>query len=338
MCHNDGVMKARIYAFRPLLVMAALLFSSLCLTAQSQPPSPSAAATEPKTEAMSLVTQGQKLNNAGKLDEAIALYQRALQLDPRCYDAELYMGVSLDLQGKYQEARQHLAKAIEFASEAQTTQSLRVMAVSYAFEHNTAKASEYERRAFDLQSNWGKYEDAAATANELARIYLESGDTDNALQWYQTGRSTGMKDPKITPAEKDLWNFRWEAAMARISARRGQAAQAQQHLAAAKAILDKSGIPDQAHFYPYLVGYVALYSGDYKTAIAELPEAGLDDPFLLSLSAQAYEKSGDKAHAIEYYQKILTINLHNPSNAFARPLAKEKLATLAPAAAVPPQH
>ena len=28
------------------------------------------------------------------------------------------------------------------------------MAVSYAFEHNADKASEYERRAFDLQYNW----------------------------------------------------------------------------------------------------------------------------------------------------------------------------------------
>lgn len=335
MCHNDGVMQAKIHSFRPLLLMSALLFSSLCLTAQSQPPSQPAAAPGPKTEAMALVKQGQDLNKAGKFDEAIALYQKALQLDPRLYDAELYMGVSLDLQGKYAEARQHLAKAIELASEAQTTQSLRVMAVSYAFEHNTAKAAEYERRAYDLQYNWGRYEDAAATANELARIYLESGDLDNAQQWYQTGLSTGLKDPKITPAEKDLWNFRWEAAMARITARRGQAAQAQQHLAAAKAILDKAGIPDQAHFYPYLVGYVALYSGDYKTAIAELPEAGMEEPFVLSLLAQAYEKSGDKKQAIEYYQKILTINLHNPSNAFARPLAKERLAALGAAQATP---
>ncbi len=329
-------MVSKMCLFRPPLAMLALLFSSLCLPAQTQQPSPPAPAQQPQSEAMELVKQGQKLNTDGKLDDAIALYQKALQLDPRLYDAELYMGVSQDLQGKYQEARQHLARAIELASEAQTTQSLRVMAVSYAFEHNTGKAAEYERRAFDLQSNWSRYEDAAATANELARIYLESGDTDNALQWYQTGRSTGMKDIKITPAEKDLWNFRWEAAMARITARRGQAAQAQEHLAAAKAILDKSGIPDQAHFYPYLVGYVALYSGDYKTALAELPEAGLEDPFVLSLLAQAYEKSGDKAHAIEYYQKVLTINLHNPSNAFARPLAKEKLAALGAAQAAPP--
>ena len=180
------------------------------------------------------------------------------------------MGVGLDLQGKYEEARQHLAKAIELASEEQTSQSLRVMAVSYAFEHNTAKAAEYERRAYDLQYNWKNYADAADTANELARIYLESGDLDNALQWYQTGHQTGLKNPKITPAEKDLWNFRWEAALARITARRGQLDQARQHLAAAKAILDKTGNPDQLRFYPYLAGYVAIYAGDYKTAIADL--------------------------------------------------------------------
>ena len=288
---------------------------------------------------MELVKQGQSLNNGGKPDEAMALYQQALQLDPGLYDAHLYMGVTLDLQARYEEARLHLAKAIELANDQQTVQAFRVMAVSYAFERNTGKASEYERRAFDLQNNWGKYADAAGTADELARIYLESGDLDNAFQWYQTGHLTGLKNPSITPADKDLWEFRWEAAIARISARRGQADKAQQHLAAAKAILDKADNPDQVRFYPYLAGYVALYSGDYKTAIADLHKANEQfeqkDPFVLSLLAQACEKSGDKTQAIEYYKKVLTINTHNPSNAFARPLAKEKLAALGAAQAAP---
>jgi len=42
--------------------------------------------------------------------------------------------------------------------------------------------------------------------------------------------------------------------------------------------------------------------------------------------AQAYEKSGDKAKATEYYKAVLTIYSHNPTNAFARPLAQQKLA------------
>jgi len=322
-------MRAKISFSCWFFLFVSISLGSVMLPAQSSPP-PSSPAQSKTEEAQQLVKQGQTLSRAGKEDEAIALYQRALDLDPDLYDAQLYMGVSLDLQGKYPEARQHLAKAIELASEAQTTQALRVMAVSYAFEHNTDKASEYERRAFDLQYNWKKYDDAAATANELARIYLEAGDLDNAFQWYQTGRRTGLKKPNITDAEKDLWNLRWEAAEARITARRGNKAEAQQHLATLKTILDKNDNPDQARFYPYLVGYVALYTGDYKNAIAELQKADQKDPFVLSLLAQAYEKSGDKTQAIDYYQKVLTINLHNPSNAFARPLAREKLAQLAP--------
>jgi tetratricopeptide (TPR) repeat protein len=285
---------------------------------------------------MDLVKQGEKLNSEGQPEAALALYQRALQLSPKLYQAELFMGVALDLEGKYSEARQHLAKAIELASDVETSQALRVMAVSYAFDHDTEGASKYERRAFDLQFTWQKYEDAAATANELARIYLESGDLDNAFQWYQTGKITGLRKPNITQAEKDLWAFRWEAALARIDARRGKREDALKHLAAAKALLDAGGNPDQFHFYPYLAGYVALYTGDYGTAIKELQNADQKDPFVLSLLAQTYEKLGDKAHAKDYYEKVMSINLHNPSNAFARPLAREKLAAMDAGGAPPP--
>jgi tetratricopeptide (TPR) repeat protein len=203
------------------------------------------------------------------------------------------------------------------------------MAVSYAFEHNTDKAREYEQQAFDTQYNAKQYADAAGTADELARIYLESGDTDNAFQWYQSGHLTALRQPNLSPAEKDLWEFRWESALARIRVRElGRSAEAPKHLAAAKAILDKGDNPDQARFYPYLSGYVAFYLHDYKTAIAELQKGDQKDPFVLSLLAQACEKSGDRTQALDFYRKVLTINTHNPTNAFARPLAREKVAAL----------
>jgi tetratricopeptide (TPR) repeat protein len=321
----------------PLLIIVTLLAASLRpAMAQAPPPAAPQAPASKAADAMELVKQGQKLVADGKIEEAVALYQRALQEAPDLYDAHLYLGVAYDLQAKYPEAHQQLLKAIELASEAQTIQALRVTAVSYAFECNMDKASEYERRAFDLQYNWKKYADAANTADELARIYLECGDYDNAFQWYQTGHLTALKNPDITPAEKDLWEFRWEAALARIAARKAEsgkppgekalAAQAQQHLAAGKAILEKNDNPDQMRFYPYLAGYVALYTGDYKGAIAELQKADQKDVFVLCLLAEAYEKSGDKAQAKDYYKKVLAVNVHNPTNAFARPLAEKKVA------------
>lgn len=292
------------------------------------------AGSQPKSDdALELVKQGQKLVSDGKLDEGMALYERASQQDPKLYQPHTAMGAALDLQGKYAEARQHLAKAIEMAPDQPLP--LRVMAVSYAFECNMDKASEYERKAFDLLYNAKKQQDAAGTADELARIYLECGDNDNAFQWYQTGHLTALQTPNLTPAEKDLWEFRWEAALARIWARRGQAGKAQEHLTAAKTILDKNTNPDQARFYPYLAGYVELYTGNYKAAIADLQKADQKDPFVLSLLAQAYEKSGDKAKAVDYYKQSTTFNNHAPTNAFARRTAKEKLAAMAPAALQP---
>jgi tetratricopeptide (TPR) repeat protein len=302
---------------------AALLLSTLCLYAQPQ--SPPSGKTD---DALELVKQGQKLNSDGKQDEALALYDRALQLSPNLFQADLAAGMALDLEGKYQQARQHLTKAIEEAPPASKVQALRTMAVSYAFERNTDQARKFEQQAFDLQFSAKQFADAAGTADELARIYLESGDADNAFQWYQSGHLTAMRQPDLSPADKDLWEFRWESAQARIRVRQGRNDEAKQHLASAKAILDKGTNPDQARFYPYLSGYVAFYLGDYKTAIAELQKGDQKDPFVLSLLAQANEKSGDKAQALEYYRKVLTINTHSPTNAFARPLAKDKVAVL----------
>jgi tetratricopeptide (TPR) repeat protein len=310
---------------RCLISVPFILFASF-LPAQTPTPQSTAPQSSTKTfDALELVKQGQKLNSEGKQDEALALYNQALQLSPDLYQAQLASGMALDLQGKYQQARVHLAKAIAAATPEQKIQALRTMAISYAFSREAGDAAKYEQQAFDAQYAEKKFDDAAGTANELARIYLESGDVDNAFQWYQTGHLTALLKPNMTAGEKDLWEFRWESALARIRARQDRKEEAQKHLAAAKAILDKGTNPDQTRFYPYIAGYLAFYGGDYRTAIAELQKGDQKDPFVLSLLAQAYEKSGDGAKATEYYKQILTINSHSPANAFARPVAERKI-------------
>jgi tetratricopeptide (TPR) repeat protein len=282
-------------------------------------------AASTSTPALDLVKQGQKLNSEGKQDEALALYDKALKESPGLYEAHLASGIALDLKGQYVEARKHLNKALEVANAEQKPQALRTIAMSYAFEGKASDAARYEQQVFDARLAKPDFEGAAGIANELARIYLESGDLDNAAKWYKTGYETALRKAAMTDAEKNLWAFRWEHAQARIAARRGQKDEAQKHVQAAKAALDKANDPDQAPFYPYLTGYVAFYAGDYKAAIADLEKADQRDPFILSLLAQAYEKSGNQARATEYYKKVLATNFHNPTNAFARPLARRKL-------------
>ncbi|MGA2855800.1 MAG: hypothetical protein ABSE40_02965 [Candidatus Sulfotelmatobacter sp.] len=302
-----------------LRAICALLLLVTLSSAQQSAPAPAPGSPG------DLVEQGQKLSREGKQDEALALFRQALDKDSSLYEAHLAAGAALDLKGDYARAQEHFTKAIEVAPADSKQQALRALAFSYTFAGNADKAAEAETRVFNARLAKNDLVGAAETCNELARIYLELGDVDHAYKWYKMGYETVSRKPDLSEADRNLFLFRWESAQARVAARRGQADEARQHVAAAKAALDKANNPDQSRFYPYLTGYVAFYTGDYKTAIAELQKADQHDPFILVLLVQAYEKSGDAAQAKDYYRKVLEINTHNPTNAFARPLARKKL-------------
>lgn len=239
----------------------------------------------------------------------------------------LRQGAALDLQGHYADARKAFQAAIDAASTPQAkAQAQRAMAISWAFDNDCDQAAKYEVPVHEYYLAQKDFYNAGEIANELGRICIEAGKLDQAETWYRKGREVGLQEPDIAADRRDLWEFRTEHALARLAARRGRRAEAQRHVEAAKAILDKGTNPSQAQFFPYLTGYVALYLGDPRQAIADLLKANQNDPFMLSLLAQSYEKLGDKTQADEYYRKSLTVsNAHNPPNAYARPLARKKL-------------
>ena len=78
-------------------------------------------------------------------------------------------------------------------------------------------------------------------------------------------------------------------------------------------------------FLPYLIGYVAFYGGNYKTALQELLKANQNDPFIQCMIAQTYEKLGDEEKAVDYYRKAAAAISHNPAAAYAVPFSKKKL-------------
>src|SRR5689334_22536023 len=212
------------------------------------------------------VRRGQQLMREGKLEEALALYRQTLQSSPLSLPANIAAGNVLDLMGKGEEARKYFQKAIDIAEKPEHEASAnRAMAMSYAFEANCKNTVEYEQKVFAYYAGAQDFFQQGEIADEAARVCIDSGDLDVATRWYQLGHDAGLKEPDIKPARVDLWNFRWEHAQARIAARRGNLAAAQEHVAAARAILEKGSNPEQAPFFPYLRGYVAFYGQDYKT-------------------------------------------------------------------------
>lgn len=278
------------------------------------------------TDLAELVKQAQKLENDGQRKEAVAEYRQILDKDPKHVGAHLGIGRVLDIEGQYAEARRHLQRAIDAASDQEMNQALSTMAVSYAFEGNATEAATYYQRIFDRQIKAGAPDSAGGTANALGRVYLETGDAANAEKWYRTGYESATKADKITPEQKDLTEMRWHHAQARIAARRRQPDAARKHVDEVRAIVDRGKLEESQRIqYPYVAGYVAFYQGDYERAIAELSKADPDDPFILSLLAQAYEQKKDQAKARELYSKIVTLPDHSLQAAFARPVAQRRL-------------
>ena len=237
-----------------------------------------AQAPSSQQEQPEFIKQGQQLMREGKLDAALALYRRTLQTSQDSLPANLAAGSVLDLMGQGEEARQYLAKAIQVADTPEhKAMAQRAMAMSYAFEGNCKKTIQHEQAAFNYYGSVKDFFRQGETADEAARVCIDSGDLDSAYEWYKTGHETGLKEPDIKPARQDLWEFRWEHAQARIAARRGNQAEAQKHIAAAKTVLDKGTNPEQQPFFPYLEGYVAFYAADYKAALQDFLKANQND-------------------------------------------------------------
>ncbi len=322
-------MKMRAIAIVTVLGTAAMLWAQ-------QPGQPAQGQgqqrqLDPNTPA-GMVQQGRRLMAQGKLDEALEQANKAMQADPKNVDAHQGAGIILDLQGKYAEARKHLQAALDNATDDRQKASVqRSIAVSYFFERNAKGAEQAEKPLIDSYLEKKDYASAADVSNELGRLLLESGDYKGATKYYQIGYDASTK-AELKPEDHALWEWRWHNAQARVAARQGNKAEAQKHVDAAKAALDKTGADNQkaqAQYWPYLTGYVAFHTGDYDKAITDLKDASDKaqgrDPFILALLAQSYEKTGKKDDATDLYKKILTIYIHNPTGAYARPIAEKKI-------------
>jgi Flp pilus assembly protein TadD len=307
----------------------AALFAAAVLFAQP----PQGGRGGPQSE--NLRQAGQALRE-GRTADALAAVRKEVEANPNSGQAANL----LDNLGSTADARKIFQRAIDAATDpAGKAQLHRAMAMSYAFDGDCRNTGKYEQMVIDY---WKTQEQAqpknafyqeGEMANEAARVCIDAGELELAEQWYRKGTELGLKEPDPKDHPASLWNFRLEHALGRLAARRGNKAEAAKHVAAARKILDGDSTmaAQQERFFPYLAGYVALYTSDFKTAETELSkatQANGNDPFMMCLLGMAYERLGDRDKATEWYKKAaasLSPNGHNPPAAFARPYLRKKL-------------
>lgn len=273
---------------------------------------------------------------AGRTSEALAAVKAELATSPNSAGAANL----LDVLGATQEARQVFQRRIDTATDAAgKATAQRGIAMSYAFDGDCANVVKFEREVMAYWRTQEKTDPQNAfyqqgeMANEAARVCIDQGDLVRAEELYRVGTELGLKEPEPKTHPASLWNFRLAHALARLAARRGDAAEAKRQVGLARKILDGDPVmaAQQERFFPYLTGYVALYTGDLATAKTDLTKAvetqgNQNDPFFTCLLAMTEEKLGNKDRAMELYRKAYgQATAHNPPAAFVRPFARKKL-------------
>jgi tetratricopeptide (TPR) repeat protein len=263
------------------------------------------------------------------------------QMQPDTVQSPMRLAGRLDTQGRTAEARVAFQRLIDSAATpAAKAAAQRAMAMSYAFDGDCRNTVKYEEMVIaywktrEREQPQNAFYQQGEMANEAARVCIDVGDLSTAEKYYRMGSELGLKEPEPRTHSRNLWDFRLHHALGRLAARRGDKAEAKRQVDAARRALDGADSAtksQQERFFPYLVGYVALYTNDLKTAEAELTKTvairGNDrDPFMHVLLASAYEKLGQQDKARAVYQRAYDLaTAHNPPAAFARPFARKKL-------------
>lgn len=243
-----------------------------------------------------------------------------------------------DVAGKHGEARAIYQALVSAAPDPATrAAAVRRLAMSYGYDANCAKVVELEeqviaywasRRAAEPQN---AYNQEGSVANEAARVCIDHGFLDEAERMYRRGYELANLEPSPRSHPQSLWDFRLAHGLGRIAARRGNAAEAHRWVTAARHALDSDSTmaKDQEAYYPYLVGYVALFTNDLATAETEftkMTKAVPDDPFQLVLLGMTFEKQGKAARAHETYQRAYQMSTgSNPPAIYSRVFTMQKL-------------
>ncbi len=131
-----------------------------------------------KDEAMDCLHQAYDLQMKGRIEEAVQLYRKSLELYPTA-EAHTFLGWSYSVQGRHEDAINECKKAIEVDPE-------------FGNPYNDIGSYLIEKGQFDAAIPWlekaiqaKRYESYCYPHYNLGRIYEQKGNWFRALESYQ---------------------------------------------------------------------------------------------------------------------------------------------------------
>jgi predicted Zn-dependent protease len=245
------------------------------------------------TDARALFDAGYAADAQGKLDEAAGLYRRAVEADPKRFEAHLSLGLLLARAGKLDEARSELQEATRLdpgeAGQGPKARAWRALAQIDQGD-NPGEASNDLLEALKLSPETP--EDTLLAA-DLAQ---KSGQADAAEAAYRRILATDPVNPRAN------------AGLAHLLINRKQFPEAETLLRAA---LEKS--PEDAALSAQLAAVLAAQDkGEALPLLQKLHTAHPGDPAIARMLAEVTAEAGDPAASDQLYLSLLKSRPDDP--------------------------
>ncbi len=270
------------------------------------------------------------LMKVGRFDESIAQYRKALSIDPHFTNSHYGIASNLMFQGKHDQALAETGKLSAAArNDGDRRLALFTRAVVYADQGKTDLAIREMEKQYALDQKIGDQAQMAGDVNTIGTILVATGKPDQALKRFQQALDLQVNS-SLSEENKEDARLAHHYNLARVALAKQDLASAKTHAAeylkGAEARQNDFRMR-QAH---ELAGSIALGEKKYDQAITELNQANQQDPYVVYLSALAYQGKGDTAKARERF-KAAAESYILPTMGYALIRAKAKQQAAAPA-------
>jgi tetratricopeptide (TPR) repeat protein len=195
---------------------------------------------------------GYDLAHQGRPAEAIAHYQKALEINPDFAEAHNNLGTALLNQGRLEEASEHYHQALD--KDPAFAEAHNNLGILLTKQGRTAEAIEQYRKAIELNPNRAEF------YNNLGNLLAKQNQTDEAIEQFQKALEV---EPDYAKAHYNLANIfiaqgRWDEAIEHYQRALKQ-------------------MPDSTHSH-YQLGLALQSRGKFTAAIAQLQKVLELDP------------------------------------------------------------
>jgi tetratricopeptide (TPR) repeat protein len=267
---------------------------------------------------------GELLLKMGRFDDSIVQYRKALSVDTHFNPSHFGIAADLMYLNKSDDATAELQK---MADQARNDGELRTayfgMAVVASDGGQFDRALEAMDKEYAVAEKTGDAVSMSADLQAKGNILLAAAKYGEAQQVFERSQSI-VEGSNLSQQMKDNAQLQLHFNLAEVALGKKDFAAAKMHTEEFRHAARNPAQDRQLH---ELSGRLALARKDYKTAIAELQQANLQDPRNLYRLGDACQASGDGDKAREYYRQAAAFNsLPQLNYAFIRRKA-EKMAS-----------